>query len=119
MLWVLTAILLFTIELGVAANVHLLVTGAAREGARRAAIDGGDTPTARQAISRYLALAGLDLDTVTVTIKPTHASYGTSVRVQVEVPYAWRTPLVRQLLGGIVTIKAEAVTRSEKVRTGT
>lgn len=118
-LWVLTLVLLFTIELGLAVNVRLLVTGAAREGARRAAIDGGDTPTARQAVSRYLSLAGFSTGDAAVTIKPAHASYGTAVRVAVEVVYVWRTPAVRQLLGGSITIRSEAVSRSEKVRTGT
>ena len=118
-LWVLTLLLLFTIELGMAANVQLRVTGAAREGARRAAVDGGDTPSARQAILRYLAPAGLAADDVAIEINPAYASYGTSVRVRVAVTHLWRTPIVRQLLGAVATIKAEAVTRSEKVRTGT
>lgn len=118
-LWILTLLLLFTIELGIAANVQLLVTGAAREGARRAAVDGGDTPSARQAILRYLTPAGLTAEGVAIEIKPAHASYGTSVQVRVAVEHTWRTPVVRRLLGPAATIRAEAVTRSEKVRTGT
>jgi Flp pilus assembly protein TadG len=118
-LWVLTLVLLFTVELGLALNVRLLVTGAAREGARRAAVDGGDTATARQAVAKYLALAGVTAGDSSVTVKPARASYGTAVRVSVEVNYRWRTPPLRQLLGQTITIKAEAVSRSEKVRTGT
>lgn len=118
-IWVLTLILMLTVELGMAMNARLVVTGAAREGARKAAIDGGNTQAARQAIERYLAMATIDPSTARITIQPGTASYGTQLSVVVEIDHTWRTPLVRQVLGGMITIRGEAVSRSEKVRQGT
>ncbi len=119
MIWILTLILLLTVELGLAMNARLLVTGAAREGARRAAIDGGDTEAARQSIRRYLAMSGIDPERVQIEIAPRTASYGTQVAVAVRLDYRWWSPLVRQILGEGISIRGEAVSRSEKVREGT
>ncbi len=57
------------------------------EGARRAAIDGGDTASARQSIERYLALWGINPGSTEVSISPGTASYGTQVTVCVAVEY--------------------------------
>jgi Flp pilus assembly protein TadG len=119
-LGILTAVLFLAVEVGMALNVRLIVAGAAREGARRAAIEGGDTPAVRAAIERQLALAPcLDQDKTIVTIVPATASYGTQVTVMVRVVYGWRTPVGRTLLGASLEMHSEAVSRSEKVRTGT
>jgi len=117
---VLTTILFLAAEIGMALNVRLIVAGAAREGARRAAIEGGDLPSVRNAIDKQLSLAGcLDSTETVVEITPSTASYGTPVEVSVQVTYRWRTPVGRALLGATFEIKSEAVSRSEKVRTGT
>ncbi|MDP2871755.1 MAG: pilus assembly protein [Bacillota bacterium] len=118
-LGVLTTVLFLTVELGMALNVRLLVASAAREGARRAAIDGGDTPGARQAIARQLGLTSLIEEEAEVDISPASASYGTMVTVSVRVAYRWRTPVARSILGHGVILRGEAASRSEKVRTGT
>jgi Flp pilus assembly protein TadG len=118
-LGVLTVVLFVTMELGMALNVRLIVASAAREGARRAAIEGGDTPATRQAIARQLALTALIDSDAEVDISPAFASYGTMVTVSVQVAYRWRTPVVRGILGRDITLRGEAASRSEKVRTGT
>jgi Flp pilus assembly protein TadG len=115
----LAAILFLTVELGLAMNVRLIVASAAREGARRAAIDGGDTPGARQAVARQLSLTSLIEGEAEVGITPASASYGTMIKVSVGVTYRWRSPVVRSILGNEIAIRGEAVSRSEKVRTGT
>jgi hypothetical protein len=115
----LTAVLFLTLELGLALNVRLIVASAAREGARRAAVDGGDTPGARQAIGRQLSLTSLIEGEAEVGITPASASYGTMITVSVEVSHRWRSPIVRSILGPEIIIRGEAVSRSEKVRTGT
>lgn len=119
-LGVLTTILFLVAEMGMALNVRLIVAAAAREGARRAAIEGGDLPSVRSAIARQLELAGcLDDDEAEVRIRPATASYGTQVEVSVKVVYRCRTPVGRAVLGPSIEMQSEAVSRSEKVRTGT
>jgi Flp pilus assembly protein TadG len=115
----LTTVLFMTVELGLALNVRLLVCAAAREGARRAAIEGGDTQAVREAISRQLDLLPLLEGSPGVEISPSTASYGTAVTVSVEVIYEWRTAVARAILGPRLILRGEATSRSEKVRTGT
>jgi hypothetical protein len=112
-------ILFLTIELGLALDARMAVWSAAREGARRAAIEGGDTAATRQAVDRLLELSPLLPREYNLDISPAYASYGTTVTVVLEVDYRWRTPLGRILLGEHVRFRAGAQTRSEKVRTGT
>lgn len=118
-LGILTAVLFLTLELGMALNVRLIVASAAREGARRAAIEGGDTPGTRQAVARQLSLTTLIEGEAEVGISPASASYGTMITVSVAVAYRWRTPVVRSILGREIVLRGEAASRSEKVRTGT
>jgi len=114
----LTTILFVTIELGLALDARLCVWTAAREGARRAAIEGGDTQGAREVVARQLALSPLLSDGHQVQISPVTASYGTPVSVVVTAEYRWRTPVGRLTFGESLIIRGEAQSRSEKVRTG-
>lgn len=103
----------FDLSLAVAAKSA--VAAAAREGARQAAVDGGDTPAVRQRIADVLALAGLPAEAANVRVEPRQAGYGRPIRVSVTVPYKPSTPVLRRLAGGDVTLHGQAVTRNERV----
>jgi Flp pilus assembly protein TadG len=104
------------VEFGLVFNAKLVMTGAAREGARRAAVEGGATPGAYECVHRYLALGGIAPEAVSVSITPKQASYGTMIRVSLVYDYPVTSAILRPLLGETVTLTAEVVTRSEKVR---
>lgn len=116
---ILTTVLFLTIELGLALDARLVLSAAAREGARRAAIEGGDTARVREVVDRQLALSPVLPGGHTLEIVPARASYGTEVAVLVTVDYHWRTPIGRLLLGSSLRMKGEARSRCEKVRPGT
>lgn len=113
---ILFIILFSVIELAFVFNAKLLLVGAAREGARRAAVEGGATAGAYAAINDYLALGNIDAEKVAVTISPRQASYGTSIRVSLRYAYPVVTAFLQPILGREITLTAEVVTRGEKVR---
>lgn len=115
----LATVLFLTLEVGLAVDARMALWYAAREGARRAAIEGGDTAATRQAIERQLAATRLFAEACRIEISPAFASYGTTVTVWLEAVYRWRTPVGRLLLGEALLLRAEVHSRSEKVRTGT
>lgn len=106
---------LAALDLSLAATARAAVAAAAREGARQAAVDGGDTPAVRQRIADVLSLAGLDGLSATVRIEPKRAGYGRPIRVTVDVSYAVRTPALRALAGDSLALTGQAVTRNERV----
>lgn len=110
-------VLLFfaVVELAVLLNAQLVLNSAAREGARRAAVDGGDSAGARRRIAEELGLGRIDAGAVTVVIQPRQATYGTTVTVRLEYAYRFMTPLLRQIAGGPVQLSAAASARSERV----
>jgi len=118
-LGLLATILFLTIEMGLVLDVRMALWAAAREGARRAAIEGGDTARTRQAVADLMELLPLAPAEYELIITPAYASYGTTVSVILEMEYRWRTPVGRMLLGERLHLRAEAQARSEKVRTGT
>jgi len=119
--FVLVASLLFVIlfsviEFAFIFNAKLIMTGAAREGARRAAIEGGATPGALACIHDYLALGNIDPERVGVTITPKEASYGTTIRVSLVYDYEVVTAVLQPIIGKTLTLTAEVLSRGEKVR---
>lgn len=119
--FILTATLLFVILFGIVEfafifNAKLMMTGAAREGARRAAVEGGATPGAYACIQEYLALGNIRPDAVEVTITPRQASYGTAIRVRLSYSYPVMTAVLRPIIGERLTLTAEVLSRGEKVR---
>lgn len=103
------------VELAVLLNAQLVLNAAAREGARRAAVDGGDSVGARRRIAEELELGRIEPAAVTVVIRPASATYGTTVTVRLEYGYRFMTPLLRQVAGAEVRLSAAASARSERV----
>lgn len=105
-----------TLDFGLAMNAQLVLSAAAREGARRAAVDGGDTQSVRDKINQQIGLGRIDPARAGVAVSPRNAAYGSSIRVEIEYPYSFITPVGRGLAPSGILIKAGAVTRSEKLR---
>jgi len=119
--FILTATLLFLIlfsvvEFAFIFNAKLIMTGAAREGARRAAVTGGATPEAYSCIQEYLVLGGIQPGEVATTIEPRQASYGTTIRVRLVYEYPVITVFLRPIVGESLILTAEVLSRGEKVR---
>lgn len=119
--FVLVATLFITIlfgilEFGLMMNSKILVTQAAREAARRAAVDGGASAAAVSRALDCLRMGSIAPDTVDVFIRPAEAAYGSTITVRVTCAYEPATAVIAAITRGPVPIQAEVVTRSEKVR---
>ncbi|MEW5932694.1 MAG: TadE/TadG family type IV pilus assembly protein [Bacillota bacterium] len=112
----LVTMLLGMVELGLVLDAQLVVSMAAREAARQAAVDGGASTKAYQRAEETLRLGALDPGLAAVEIWPRQASYGTVVHARVSYPYTFLTHALEWVGGRGVELKTEAVTRSEKVR---
>jgi Flp pilus assembly protein TadG len=111
-----TFMLFSIIEFGLIMNSKIVVSTAAREGARKATVDGGGSSGAYDRIRAILASANIEEDDVTIDIQPREASYGTTIYVSVEYIYRITTPVVAAITGFELPIRAEVICRSERVR---
>ena len=111
----LATLLLVTLDAGRMLNAQLVLTMAAREGARRAAIAGGDYPEVRAHMLELVEAGHLDVDRLELDIRPRRARYGTILHV--DLAYRWepQAPLLGTLLGSEVVLRARVVTRSERL----
>ena len=103
-------------ECTLALNDRLVLEAAAREGARRAAIEGGATARVYERIDALLRAGHLDPAHVEVKISPWSAPYGHSIWVTVSYGHRFITPPVRAALGDGVDLEAKALSRSERLR---
>lgn len=108
-------LLLIILDAGRLLNNQLVLVMAAREGARRAAIAGGDYPEVRRHIGDLAAAGRLAPERLDVTIQPKRARYGTTVVVRLRYPFKPHTPFLASILGPEVDLNAEVVTRSERL----
>src|SRR5690606_22833373 len=111
----LAAMLFLIIDMGLMMSANLVLTQAAREGARRAAIGGGATPGAFQRIESQAAAGRLDLDRLQMDIQPKQASYGTIINVRVDYDYRFHSPFLRRLAGDPFPLRVEMSARSERL----
>lgn len=115
--FMLVALLFFAmVDFGLMLNSRLVLMAACRDGARRAAIEGGATATVETCIVDQIRLGFLDPDQATIEIAPHTASYGTPVTVSVTYPYRFITPIVRSMFGREMILRASVTVRSEHVR---
>lgn len=103
-------------DLGLALNAKLVVSAAAREGARRAAIEGGESQEVLERVQSQLRLGRIDPARARIDVSPHQATFGNSISVTVDYPYSFISPVMQSLAGGSVLLHAEAVSRSERVR---
>jgi hypothetical protein len=92
------------------------MTHAAREGLRRAAIEGGATAVVYEQLNNQLRLGALDVDRAQIVVKPKHASYGTQITVSISYDFRPVTPMMRALFGEDIPLRTELVGRSERLR---
>jgi len=98
------------IDFGRIYSATIMVAGAAREGARSAAI-GNDDTVVTQAVADYVsAIAGEQL---TVNIAPSSRVAGDQITVTVSTPIPVLTPIVNAILGSTYTVSGTAVMRAE------
>ncbi len=76
------------IEYGRMVMVQQVITNAAREGCRRAIMDGATSQEVQDVVNNYLESAGITSATITITpSEPSEAGAGEPVTVSVSVPY--------------------------------
>jgi len=111
-------------EFGRAWNICQVLSNAAREGARLAALPTGFTTAAavRSRIDDYLTSAGMDQSKATITIGGAGVDGGTGSQVSILVTYPYQFlfmgPVIRLInpsstAGADVTLRAECVMRNE------
>jgi Flp pilus assembly protein TadG len=109
---VLLLILFGIMEFGRIFSAYLIITNAAREGARLAAVGASDTAIEQRVED---AAAGLDLSRLTVTITPSEGSRVTGIQATVSVGYS--VDLVTPVLSGVAPnpfpLTAQAAMRVE------
>jgi Flp pilus assembly protein TadG len=110
------------LDMGFLFNNYAVVTNAAREGARMAAVPGWAEADVRARVNSYLAGAGLHLTGVTTSVEPVAVDVGgrsiNGVKVVVSYPYSYLIlgPVAAMIQGGSVnnvTLKAAATMRAE------
>ncbi len=99
-------------------QVRLVLTAAAREGARRAALDAGRTPGVEAKIRAVLAAGGLAGDPSIDVSPPGRLHFGHDVTVSVSYPLPLHSPLARALLGPEARLRAALTTRVEGTSRG-
>ncbi|MEW6446535.1 MAG: TadE/TadG family type IV pilus assembly protein [Bacillota bacterium] len=109
---VLLLILFGIMEFGRVFSAYLVITNAAREGARLAAVGGDDTAVVQRVVE---AADSLDTSRLTVTISPAYGSRVTGSETEVAVCYS--IDLVTPVLSGVVPnpllLTAQATMRVE------
>lgn len=110
-------LLTFTLfDLAVVLSRQVVLIQAAREGVRRAVVEGGDTREVRDVIAAQLRAGGINPDRVTVSIHPRSAGYGGTLFVRLDTEVRPVTPIARQLWGDGIHLKAEMQGRNERIR---
>jgi len=111
-------------EFGRAWNVYQIITNAAREGARLAALPAGFTTDAevQNRVSTYMATGSLNPAQATIAIGGSGVNGGTGTQVTVSVGYPYQFvylgPVIRLIdagatAGAAVTIQTQVVMRNE------
>jgi Flp pilus assembly protein TadG len=111
-------------EFGRAWNIYQIITNAAREGARLAALPAGFTSAGdvQNRITSYLTAGGLNAGQATISIGGAGVDGGTGTQVSIAVSYPYQFvyvgPVIRLInagatAGGAVTIQTQVVMRNE------
>ena len=103
-------ILLGVMEFGRLGHAYLVVTHAAREGARVAALGYGDDVVAERVLSAASTLNGSRIE---VAVAPGTRVRGEGVMVQVSYPVEIITPLIQQIVPSPVIVRGKTTMRVE------
>jgi Flp pilus assembly protein TadG len=102
------------IDVGRAVMVQNLLTNAARDGARAAALDGANASEIEESIVEYLAASSVPGATVTISPNPlTSATWGDPVTCTVQIPFNSVSWLPSSWYFGGATLQATVIMRRE------
>lgn len=107
------------VEFGRMVMVQQIITNAAREGARTAALASSTTTQVQQAVETYLA--GVSISGASVVVAPdppSSATYGSLVTVRVSIPFTRVSWLPTPFFLGAATLQANCVMRTEQPKSG-
>lgn len=120
---VMLLILAGILDMGFLFNNYAVVTNAAREGARMAAVPGWAEADVKARVNKYIAGAGLQLAGVTTSVQPVAIDVGggrsvNGVKVVVSYPYTYLIlgPVATMIQRGSIsniTVQAAATMRAE------
>ncbi len=115
MLPVLVLVLFGTLEFGRVFNAWVIVTQAAREGARVGAVQCASNAACATSIEAWVddSLGGLDPMQARRTISPGPYVSGGTVEVEVEYDVSMVTPVIGNLVGNMLTVRGAASMRIE------
>lgn len=103
-------ILAGTIEFGRVLNQYLVVTAAAREGARAAVVGGNDVEVSETAKK---AAASIDTSGMDVSVTPADRPRGSAVTVTVTKPIQIMTPLISKFFPEKPSVQGQVIMRME------
>ncbi len=112
---ILFLLLMLCLEVGLMVEAQLVLSSAAREGGRQAAVDGGWSTAVGDRIEEISAMGGLDVEELHINVQPNRAVYGRPIDVCLTYPYRIRTEMLRRVAPSVVDLRAEVVTRSERL----
>lgn len=113
---ILLVILFAILEIGSMLNSRLILSAAAREGARRAAVEGGSHDSVYSRIEQQLRFGNISPEDVEIQITPNRASYGSPIEVRLVYRYSWKSAFLQSIYRKDVILEVAVITRSEKVR---
>ena len=108
-------LLMMCFEVGMILNAQLVLSSAAREGGRQAAVDGGYSPAVQSRVDDLLGLGGLLTGDLEMTVQPRQAAYGRPIDVRLVYPYRVRSGLLQRVIPSIIDLEARVITRSERL----
>ena len=79
-------------------------------------MEGGKAANALARLNELLTSAGIRPSSVTASIWPNQAIYGTTIHVELSCPYEVKSSVFRTLAGATIPVPAKVVTRSESCR---
>jgi len=109
---ILVLIIFGIIEFGLLMNSYIVIQAASREGARIGIVGGTDEDILD---SVYTAASNLDINRINVNINPNEGSRkpGDTLTVQVEYDYDILMPVISNLLGDSIRLRAKTSMRVE------
>ena len=112
---VLVLVLFGTLEFGRVFNAWVIVTQAAREGARVGAVQCASNAACATTVEAWVddSLTGLDLGQSRRTVSPGPYTSGGTVEVDVEYDVHMVTPVIGNLVGNLLTVHGNASMRIE------
>ena len=120
---VLLVVLAGIVDMGFMFNSYEVITNAAREGARLAAVPGWTDTAVKTRVNAYIAAAGLNTNTVVTTVDPVAVNVGAGtingVKVVVSYPYNYMMlgPMVKLVQSSAsfdtITLTAASTMRTE------